>query len=400
MGTSTPISPTLAPGAYTLLPTSCGGATLSGTNAAYYAIVYTSAANDFTVTQAPVNVAVAGTQTYGGTPSFSGTASPPPGITVNTGGLVCTYVGVLILKPIAPSLAAGTYSLVPPSCGGVTLSGATAADYSVVYTSTSTDFTVTPAPLSITASSPSMTYGGTVPTITAGYSGFVNGDTSSSLTTKPTCATTATSSSPVAASPFASSCGGAVDPNYSFGYVGGSVTINPAALTITASSGSMTYGGSVPSITAGYSGFVTGDTSSSLTAPPACSTTATSSSPVSPPTYPTSCSGAADSNYTISYVAGAVTVGKAPLTITASSGSMTYGVSPPAVTADYSGFVNGDNPSSLTTLATCSTTATGLKPGLASDVPDHLHGRRPVPTTPLPTTPAPSRSRHCRLPSP
>ena len=91
-----------------------------------------------------------------------------------------------------------------------------------------------------------MTYGGTVPTITAGYSGFVNGDTSSSLTTKPTCATTATSSSPVSASPFASSCGGAVDPNYAISYSGGSVTIGPAALTITASSGSMTYGGSVP----------------------------------------------------------------------------------------------------------------------------------------------------------
>ena len=44
-----------------------------------------------------------------------------------------------------------------------------------------------------------MTYGGSVPTITAGYSGFVNGDSASSLTTKPTCSTTATSSSPVSA---------------------------------------------------------------------------------------------------------------------------------------------------------------------------------------------------------
>ena len=37
--------------------------------------------------------------------------------------------------------------------------------------------TVSKAPLTITASSGSMTYGGAVPTITPSYSGFVNGDT-------------------------------------------------------------------------------------------------------------------------------------------------------------------------------------------------------------------------------
>ena len=36
---------------------------------------------------------------------------------------------------------------------------------------------MSPAALTITASSPAMTYGGSVPTITPGYSGFVNGDT-------------------------------------------------------------------------------------------------------------------------------------------------------------------------------------------------------------------------------
>ncbi len=77
------------------------------------------------------------------------------------------------------------------------------------------------APLTITASSPTMTYGGTAPTITAGYSGFVNGDTSSSLTTPPTCSTTATGSSPVSAPTYPSSCSGAVDSNYTMSYVAG-----------------------------------------------------------------------------------------------------------------------------------------------------------------------------------
>ncbi len=187
-----------------------------------------------------------------------------------------------------------------------------------------------------------MNYGGTVPTITAGYAGFVNGDTSSSLTTKPTCATTVTSSSAVSGSPYPSSCTGAVDSNYTISYVAGAVTVAKAPLTITASGGSMTYGGTVPTITPGYSGFVNGDTASSLTTPPTCSTTATGASSVAGSPYTSTCSGAVDSNYAIGYTAGSITVGKAALTITASSGSMTYGGTPPAITPGYSGFVNGD----------------------------------------------------------
>ena len=360
VGTSTPIGPALAVGSYTLASTSCSGATLSGPNGADYSIVYTSAANDFTVNPTLVDVAVSGTQTYGGTASFAGAASPPSGITVNTSGLSCTQEGAS--TSIGPTLSVASYTLVTTSCSGATLGGTNPADYAVAYTSAPNDFTVTPAPLTVTASSPSMTYGGSVPAITAGYSGFVNGDTAASLTTRPTCSTTAASSSPVSPPTYPSSCGGAVDPNYSFSYVGGSVTVNAATLTITASSPSMTYGGSVPAITAGYSGFVNGDTAASLTSRPACTTTATSSSPVSPPTYPSSCGGAVDPNYTIGYVSGAVTVTKAPLTITASNGSMTYGGSVPTITPAYTGFVNGDGATSLSTPPVCTTTATSSSP--------------------------------------
>ena len=181
------------------------------------------------------------------------------------------------------------------------------------------------AQLTVTALSTSVTYGGTVPTITPDYSGFVNGDSQSSLTTQPACSTTATSSSTVAGSPYPSSCTGAADPNYTIVSVNGSVTVTKAPLTITASSGSMTYGGTEPTITPGYSGFVNGDSSSSLTTNPTCSTTANGSSPVSGSPYTASCSGAVDSNYAITYVGGSVTVTPVPLTITASSTSMTYG---------------------------------------------------------------------------
>ena len=80
--------------------------------------------------------------------------------------------------------------------------------------------------VTVTASSDSMTYGGSTPTITPSYSGFVNGDTAASLTTPPTCSTAATSSSPVGSYP--SSCSGAADPNYTFSYVERLGQVNPA----------------------------------------------------------------------------------------------------------------------------------------------------------------------------
>jgi hypothetical protein len=112
----------------------------------------------------------------------------------------------------------------------------------------------------------------------------------------------------VSGSPYASTCGGAVDANYTISYVPGVVTVDPATLTITASSPAMNYGATAPTITPLYSGFENGDGASSLSGQPTCSTTATSSSPPSPPTYRSSCSGASDPNYAISYVPGAVTV--------------------------------------------------------------------------------------------
>ena len=255
----------------------------------------------------------------------------------------------------------------PSSCSG-------AADPNYTFTYVAGSVTVTKAPLTITASNGSMSYGGTVPTITPAYSGFVNGDTSASLSTPPACSTTATKSSPVSPPAYPSSCSGAVDPNYTITYVTGSVTVTKAPLTITASNGSMTYGGTAPSITPAYSGFVNGDTSASLSTPPACSTTATKSSPVSPPAYPSSCSGAVDPNYAIGYVAGSVTVNPAPLSVTASSGSMTYGSSPPAILPVYSGFKNGDTAASLATQPTCTTTATNSSHVVGSPYPSSCSG--------------------------
>ncbi len=204
----------------------------------------------------------------------------------------------------------GTYT------GADTCSGASDPRFLNPITYVAGNATVTPITINITASSGTMTYGGTVPTITPTFgTGFVNGQDSSVLTTQPTCMTTAASTSPVGSYP--SSCEGAAATNYVFTYTPGTVTVTPAPLTITASSASVTKGAAVPTITAGYKGFVNGDAASNLTTQPTCSTTYTTSSAVGK--YPSSCTGAADPNYTISYVPGTVTVTAAPATAPATT---------------------------------------------------------------------------------
>ena len=198
--------------------------------------------------------------------------------------------------------------------------------------------TINPALLTITASSPTVTYGSAVPTITPSYSGFQNGDNSSVLTTQPTCTTTYTATSNVGSSP-TTSCSGAAATNYTFTYVAGAVTVNPASVSITASSPAVTYGSAAPTITPAFGTFQNGQTSSVLTTQPTCSTTYTATSNVgSSPT--TSCSGAAAANYTFTYVAGAVTVNPASATINVTPYSVTYDGNAHSATATATGVGN------------------------------------------------------------
>ena len=145
----------------------------------------------------------------------------------------------------------------------ITASGAVDGDYSISYVAGS--LTVTPVALIITANDQTKVYGAALPTLTASYSGLVNGDTSASLTTQPVLTTTATASSHVSGNPYSITASGAVDSDYTISYVAGTLTVTAAPLTITANNQSKTYGAAVPALTASYTGFVNGDTAASLT---------------------------------------------------------------------------------------------------------------------------------------
>ncbi len=228
-------------------------------------------------------------QTYDGNGKQAGATTTPGGLAV-----AFTYDG----SPTLP-VDAGTYSVV-----------ATVTDANYQGSATGT-LTIDKASLTITADARTKTYGDTVTFAGSEFTatGLVGDDTVSSVTLT---SAGAGASASVAGSAYAivpsAAIGTGLD-NYTISYVNGAMTVNRAALSITASSPSMTYRGTVPTITASYAGFVNGESSTSLTTLPTCSTTATSSSPAGP--YPTSCSGAAAANYAISYVPGTLTINTA-----------------------------------------------------------------------------------------
>ena len=107
----------------------------------------------------------------------------------------------------------------------ITASEATDPNYDITYTPGT--LTITPANLQIIADNKSKTYGAPLPSFTATYSGFVNGDTPASLDTPPTLGTTATPGSD--AGDYAITATGATDANYLIAFTSGMLTINKSA---------------------------------------------------------------------------------------------------------------------------------------------------------------------------
>jgi hypothetical protein len=266
---------------------------------------------------------------------------------VNGDGPASMSVPPTVTNTASPGAAVGPYSLTP--------SGAVNPNYVIQYVNGI--YTISAAPLTIKANNASMTYGGTVPSLSISYTGFVNGDGASSLSTQPTISTTATTASPAGTYPITAS--GAVDPNYTFTYQTGTMTVGKANLTVTADNKAMPLGGPLPALTVSYSGFVNGDNASSLTTQPTATTTATAASPAG--TYPITPNGGVSPNYAFTYVNGTLAVAQAVLTITANPAGSVYGaplVPDGSLTVSYSGFVNGDGPASMTVPPTVTNSAT------------------------------------------
>jgi gliding motility-associated-like protein len=189
----------------------------------------------------------------------------------------------------------------------ITASGAADNNYIITYTAGT--LTVTPVSVIVTVNNSVKNYGAIIPYLSATYTGLQNGDTPGNFSTQTTITTTATATSPVGTYPITAS--GAVDPNYLFTYVAGTLTVNRVGLTITANNQTKAKNMPNPVLTVSFSGFVAGDNQASLTTQPIVTTTATTHSPVG--TYPITVNGAVDPNYSISYVPGTLTIVKPTL---------------------------------------------------------------------------------------
>jgi FtsP/CotA-like multicopper oxidase with cupredoxin domain len=145
----------------------------------------------------------------------------------------------------------------------------------------------------------------------------------------------------------------------------GTLTVNPAALTIspTPNPATMTFGGTVPALTPSYTGFITGQGPANLTGTATCSTNATATSPVG--AYTSVCAGATSTNYAISYPQGAVNVVKATSAVAITSNRPTPAILGQIVTVSFnvapqfSGTPTGNVTVTASTGESCSGALTG-----------------------------------------
>jgi len=141
----------------------------------------------------------------------------------------CTAASHVVSSPCPLTIGVGTMN--------------TLANYS--YNFVNNTMAITPMPQTITANSTSRFYDVANPVFFYAPSGLVNGDTMASFTTQPTIVTTAVLLSPAGTYPITPSA--AVDPDYSFSYVAGTLTVTAAtpAAVLTSSVNPSTYGASV-----------------------------------------------------------------------------------------------------------------------------------------------------------
>lgn len=255
---------------------------------------------------------------------------------------------VITTEPTASTIAdastgVGTYD--------IDLAGGTAGNYS--FNLTSGTLTIGKATLTAAADDKSKTYGEVNPAFTISYSGFINGDDKTAITTEPTASTVANASTVVGAYDI-DLVGGAAD-NYSFSLTSGTLTISKAVLSASADDKSKTYGEANPTFTISYTGFVNDDDARAITTEPSASTVADATTGVG--TYDIDLAGGAADNYNFSLNSGTLTIGKATLTATAEDKSKTYGEDNPNFTISYMGFVNGDDKTAITMEPTASTVA-------------------------------------------
>ncbi|WP_280109916.1 S-layer family protein, partial [Azospirillum sp. B506] len=306
---------------------SISGSSAQGTGLSNYTVSYTGG----TLTVNPATLTIAAddvTKTYGDTTTLTGftatglmNSDRVTGVSLSSTGGTAATDGV------------GSYAITASSAQGTGLS-----NYTVSYTGGT--LTVNPAALTVTADDVTKTYGDTASVSGYTVTGLKNSDRVTGVSLSSTGGTAATDGVGSYAIT-ASSAQGTGLSNYTVSYTGGTLTVNPATLTVTADAARKTYGDS-----ASLTGFtVTGlKNSDSVTGVSLSSSgTAATAGVGSYNIAAASAQGSGLSNYTITYADGTLTVDPAALTVTADAARKTYGDSASLTAFTATGLKNSDS---------------------------------------------------------
>ena len=223
----------------------------------------------------------------------------------------------------------------------VTPEGLTSRNYDIAFEAGT--LTIDPARLTVTAEDASRTYGQANPDFTARYQGFVLGQDADDLGGALGFATAAGRGSDVGR--YRVTPEGLTSRNYAIAFEAGTLTVDPARLTVTAEDASRTYGAGQSDFTARYEGFVLGQDADDLGGALDFATATGRGSDVG--RYRVTPEGLTSRNYAIAFEAGTLTIDPARLTVTAEDASRTYGQANPDFTARYQGFVLGQDADDL-----------------------------------------------------
>ncbi len=312
-------------GALSSVNTTYGAASASPTS---FTVSGTNMQAGVTITP-PVGYEVS--QTAGGASGYAGSGTA---IVVGATG---TIASTTVYVRLAANLIIGAYS------GNIVCSSTHATTVNLATVSS----TVSPAPLTITASNTSKTYG----TSLAGGAGSTaftavglqNSETIASVSIAYTAgtgngntATDAVGTYTAKVIPSAATGGTFTASNYAITYSAGNIAVTPAALSITAANASKTYGttltGGAGSAAFAATGLVNAETIGSVSIAYTAGTGNGNTATDAVGTYtakviPSAATGGTftASNYAITYSAGNIAVTPAALSITAANASKTYG---------------------------------------------------------------------------
>jgi len=281
-------------GDYSLTPTAV---TFTNGNAANYMITY--ADGTLTITPRPITVTANASRVYGDANPTSGPVSVAPGSLVGTDA----FSDASLTSTAVTMSNVGSYSLTP---SGVAFTNGSASNYVITYADGT--LTITPRPITVTASGHNKVYDGTTAATVTYNDNRISGD-NLTVSGKATFADkNAGTNKTINATDI--NISGEDASNYSlqntFAFT--AADVSTALLTIKANDATKKVGANLPKFSATAAGFVNGESWSSLDGKIVFTTAATKRSPAG--SYTIMPSGYTSNNYTINYVNGTLVVYK------------------------------------------------------------------------------------------